>query len=253
MLATRSGFKDFLQRVTTTLGDIATILAGSTTQIKRMFSLVGIIAANAFSETLLSGLANMMDRAIRAMSGLPMILVADFIVAADAMQEIFARIALEAGANIEGAVLELGEISKAVEKLAPGVTAPIIRATEEMSRKLNRQAFDAGRDFIRSFIRGAESLGTLLANALSRLAEDFIIGGIEKTLFPATARASTASLGTAASAPSSAVVVNQTVNLNVGFVDGVSGAAWLRANKGAIALAMREAAQDAGGVRRLLG
>jgi hypothetical protein len=145
------------------------------------------------------------------------------------------------------------DFARAGAAAGPALTDPVIESVTQMAKDLDRMAFDAGVGFVRSFIQGTESVLDLLGRALSRLAEDFIIGSFEKTLFPATATAGAASLGSAASASSSAVVVNQTVNFNPGFVDGASGAAWLRANKGAIALAMREATQDAGGVRRLLG
>ncbi|KKL78318.1 hypothetical protein LCGC14_2026030 [marine sediment metagenome] len=164
-----------------------------------------------------------------------------------------------------------------------GVTAPII---SELST-LEEAGVGAGRSLIRGLIRGIDDMKSFLRNIIDQVAEDLIIGGLEKKLGISSPSRVAAQIGRqtiagfiggmkdAAQAVPGAVgssfalagagagggggnggggmVVNQTINFSPSFVDEASGAAWLRANRGTIQGIMREAARDAGSIRGAFG
>lgn len=173
--------------------------------------------------------------------------------------------------------LGAGGVKNAVKD---GVTVPIIK---ELST-LEEAGVSAGRSLIRGIIQGIDDLSDFLANIMSRVAEDLIIGTLEKELGISSpsrvaarlgrqtilgyigglrdaARGVPAAVGAAFALPSPALagagvgggtVVHQEINFNIAALDGPSVAQVLRSQKGMIAQIVGEAAQDGAGFRRTL-
>ncbi len=189
------------------------------------------------------------------------------------------------GQGLKTFTLDLGKVPGGTKGVVKAVGGMVGEVQEELSI-LEEAGATAGRSLIRGLIRGIDDMKSFLRNIIDQVAEDLIIGGLEKKLGISSPSRVAAQIGRqtiagfiggmkdAAQAVPGAVVssfalagagnggggnggggmvVNQTINFSPSFVDGASGAAWLRANRGTIQGIMREAAQDAGSIRGAFG
>ena len=306
VLEQKTGLTDFLQGVTKVMADVATGLTGTSAQIGAVFKNLGIIAGNAFSEAVLSAVINLPRLMRDFLKDLPLAIkilppVAAMRVQAEALtavtRALFSGIRDEAKANIEGAILEIEAIAAAVtaaievggDDAADATGGAVVKVVKELS-VLEEAGVSAGRSLIRGIIQGIDDMGDFLRNIINRLAEDLIIGGLEKALGIRSPSREAARIGqqTVAgyvqglqqagrqiqqavgqtfalpSGPSPAfaggpggdvgggVVVHQEINFNITALDGPSVAQVLRSQKGIIAQIVGEAAQDGAGFRRTL-
>lgn len=290
----RTGLTEFLKSVTKLVADMTTILSGSGSQIREMFKNVGIIAGNAFSVAVLNALmtipaflremfATMAVEAAEAgnkAAAVFALTMGDIATAAERVSKfLFKGIRDEAKANIAGAILSIEELADAIRKaqkdaeaaggeLGAGAGKGVADAIEDATGLIEDAAAKAGRSFISGFIRGTVSLKDLLVNAITQIAESWIIGSLEKELGIRSPSRAAASIGAnvveglagTAGGPGhlqpvpiqAGLVINQTINLSLAAIDGPSAAAFLRTQKGTIAELMGEAAQESPGFARMI-
>ena len=105
------------------------------------------------------------------------------------LEGFFGGVRDEAKATIEGAVIELGEIAKAVtdaiEAGAPAAASAAGDLADDVTKELSvleEAGVSAGRSLVRGIIQGIDDMGDFLDNVIKRLAEDLIIGGLEGLL-----------------------------------------------------------------------
>lgn len=300
VLEQKTGLTDFLQGVTRVMADVATGLQGTSAQIVAVFRNLGVIAANAFSLAVVAALTNvprmfrdMFEEMTKTGPKLLFPINAALREAAEGwrliFEAVFSGVGDEARANIEGAVIALGEIAKAVEdaikKGAPAAAAAADDLTDDVTKELSvleQAGVSAGESLIRGFIQGTDNLTGLLVSVMKQIATQFIIGKLNEPLekespSKAAARAgqntvlgyikglkdaataiptavggafALASPAVAGAGAGGGTVVHQDIHFNMGFVDGGSGQAWLKANGSTIAQIIFDAAQDGAGFRR---
>ncbi len=308
VLEQKTGLTDFLQGVTTVTADVATGLSGSGAQIEAVFKNLGVIGANAFSLGVATALVDI-PRMFRDMfaemvkTGPKLLFPINAALAESAegwrliLEGFFSGVRDEARANIGGAILGLEEIAKAIQDAievggddaADATGGAVAKVVKELS-VLEAAGVSAGRSLIRGIIQGIDDMGDFLRNIINRVAEELIIGGLEKTLkirspslegarigrqtvagyvqglqqagrqiqqavgqtFALPSGPSPAFAGGSGGDVGGGVVVHQVIEFNITALDGPSVAQVLRSQKGTIAQIVGEAAQDGAGFRRTL-
>lgn len=185
----KTGFKEFITTIKNVVTDLAVIASGSAPQIREAFGLLGVIAGNAFSRALLAPIQIMATKALDKLRELPRIVTSTFLPQMIFLSEGFALFGEAADANIEGAIIRLGEIADEVRAQAGPVAAAagvvaggVVDTTTRELSKVEQAGHNAGESLIRGFIQGATSLGDLLVGVLKSIATDLIIGTFNKSL-----------------------------------------------------------------------
>ena len=305
LLEQKTGLTNFLQGITRVMADVATGLQGSGAQLEAVFKSLGVIAANAFSLGVATALIDV-PRMFRDMfaemtkTGPKLLfpITAALAEAAEGWRLIFEGLLSgmrdDARANIEGAIIDIqaiaAEVTAAIEAGgddAAGATGgAVVKVVKELS-VLEKAGVSAGRSLIRGIIQGVDDMGDFLVNIMSRVAEELIIGTLEKKLGIRSPSLEAARIGRQTVAgyvqglqqagrqiqgavgqtfalpggPSAAfagggggegVVVHQVIEFNIIAMADRDVDQVLRRHKGTIAQVVGEAAQDGVGFRRTL-
>lgn len=178
------------------------------------------------------------------------------------------------------------DVKAGASEIPAALIPPVNDAIIQTQSLLEQGGITAGRSFVRGLISGVDDMSAFLRNIINQLAEDLIIGTLEKALgisspsrvaarigrqtiagyvmgLREASRAIPGAVGVGFGLPVSPVVgggggttapiiINQEINLNLAAVDGASAAAFLRTQKGTLAELMGEAAQESPGFARMI-